>query len=702
MKHFSLRARLTAAFLLIYLVPVLALGIPGSLWIAHSARDAASRLLETRLENASERMEAMFSSMDSYANQMQGDALVRGLMYMQDRSQLFTRYSAAEYANFAYQLKLALVTTDMFDDVALCFPGKNFCLTQRGSYDLDMLIENEFAVAGMDEAGWQALWGPDYSPASLLPDITMETFGQQRAGMLYLRVAPPPYGETPLFAMIYFISDAGVRRCLQPLADYGTLTLTLALPQGDTPLVQGAAAGGARVSLAAPVGGIGGSLALSIDARELYASADSLRGMLFALLALMACLGSGVAVLVATVNYRPLAGIFSALFRQGTLDAPHPTTGDLKSVEQSLLEIMEKEDELRRSVEAQQDLLRYAALARLLDGTLDGSAREKLFATLAMPLPHPYYSVGILFPPDPQALACLIGACHDLRVTAYPIEHEGRSLLLLNHDAPAGLRALAGPPGFCLALSDACGALSDVPNAYAHALHALNYRSMQPQEDGILFYADVSKRDASYYYPLEAEVRLVNMLRAGDAAAAESEMDALLASNLEQHPSAMAMERFLSNLEMTLARECRESGVAFAPLPPDSPLDVWSGHLRRTARACAAAQTAQRDEQGEAVLADILSYLDEHLSDSQLSLGGVAAHFGMNASSLSRFIKKKTGVGYLDIINRRRIELAKEYLRQDTLSIRQLAASVGFDSDVTLRRLFKKYEGITPTQYKGS
>lgn len=74
----------------------------------------------------------------------------------------------------------------------------------------------------------------------------------------------------------------------------------------------------------------------------------------------------------------------------------------------------------------------------------------------------------------------------------------------------------------------------------------------------------------------------------------------------------------------------------------------------------------------------------------------------MNASSLSRFIKKKTGVGYLDIINRRRIELAKEYLRQDTLSIRQLAASVGFDSDVTLRRLFKKYEGITPTQYKGS
>ena len=45
---------------------------------------------------------------------------------------------------------------------------------------------------------------------------------------------------------------------------------------------------------------------------------------------------------------------------------------------------------------------------------------------------------------------------------------------------------------------------------------------------------------------------------------------------------------------------------------------------------------------------------------------------------------------------------AKEYLRQDTLSIRQLAASVGFDSDVTLRRLFKKYEGITPTQYKGS
>ncbi|MDD6682441.1 MAG: helix-turn-helix domain-containing protein [Clostridiales bacterium] len=50
--------------------------------------------------------------------------------------------------------------------------------------------------------------------------------------------------------------------------------------------------------------------------------------------------------------------------------------------------------------------------------------------------------------------------------------------------------------------------------------------------------------------------------------------------------------------------------------------------------------------------------------------------------------------------NRRRIALAKEFLLQEeNITIKELAQKVGFSNDVTFRRLFKKYEGLLPSEY---
>ncbi len=53
----------------------------------------------------------------------------------------------------------------------------------------------------------------------------------------------------------------------------------------------------------------------------------------------------------------------------------------------------------------------------------------------------------------------------------------------------------------------------------------------------------------------------------------------------------------------------------------------------------------------------------------------------------------------MDVINSR-LELAKFYLINSSMSIKSLSDFCGYDSDIHFMRQFKKFEGITPTQFR--
>lgn len=48
-----------------------------------------------------------------------------------------------------------------------------------------------------------------------------------------------------------------------------------------------------------------------------------------------------------------------------------------------------------------------------------------------------------------------------------------------------------------------------------------------------------------------------------------------------------------------------------------------------------------------------------------------------------------------------RIKKAKELLKNDSMSIKEVGYSVGYSDPNYFSKVFKKYEGISPTEYKG-
>ncbi len=98
-------------------------------------------------------------------------------------------------------------------------------------------------------------------------------------------------------------------------------------------------------------------------------------------------------------------------------------------------------------------------------------------------------------------------------------------------------------------------------------------------------------------------------------------------------------------------------------------------------------------------LEEMLDYIREHAADCDLNVSSLANRFGMSVPHLSRSFKTWTGMGALECIHRAKIELAKEMLKNDC-SVKNAAFFVGYSDMQALTRAFKRYEGITPSQYK--
>ncbi len=92
--------------------------------------------------------------------------------------------------------------------------------------------------------------------------------------------------------------------------------------------------------------------------------------------------------------------------------------------------------------------------------------------------------------------------------------------------------------------------------------------------------------------------------------------------------------------------------------------------------------------------------IDNSYADSMLGLYYISDSLGVSSSYISKVFKKKTGMGVVKYINSIRIGKAKELIIKGEMSIKDIALSVGYSSDINFIRVFKKYEQITPGKYK--
>ncbi len=111
------------------------------------------------------------------------------------------------------------------------------------------------------------------------------------------------------------------------------------------------------------------------------------------------------------------------------------------------------------------------------------------------------------------------------------------------------------------------------------------------------------------------------------------------------------------------------------------------------------AATEAPGKQEERVITGITRYLQEHLSQ-EVSLSVLAERFHLNPQYISQLFKNEIGVGFLAYLTNIRMERAKHLLLSTSLSVAEVAEQSGYGDYRVFTKVFKKSEGITPSQYR--
>ena len=94
-------------------------------------------------------------------------------------------------------------------------------------------------------------------------------------------------------------------------------------------------------------------------------------------------------------------------------------------------------------------------------------------------------------------------------------------------------------------------------------------------------------------------------------------------------------------------------------------------------------------------------YIEEH-SGEELSLPRVAKAVNIHPNYLSEKFKQVTGIKFVEYIARTRFNTACDLLRNGNLRVSEIAFAAGFQSLSQFNRVFKRFSGKSPTQYRAS
>lgn len=243
--------------------------------------------------------------------------------------------------------------------------------------------------------------------------------------------------------------------------------------------------------------------------------------------------------------------------------------------------------------------------------------------------------------------------------------------------------------------------------SYDQSLFAMEYLSLDPLHKGISY--DSIVQSGVQNHPRPASLNSMSVIFSAHRFEEAQ-------SSLSDYFENAACGGFIRKSYLLYARDQLLLGIQRLQSEVPVPLDTDAlkayqikryGDHERLLRLCLdtckhleALSTQMNQEQVQSSSRQILNYIEDHLCEEDLSLSRLAEVFGQSESNMSRKIKQLTGSTFLSYVTQKRIDHARSLLSSTNMSVYNIAKASGYENDITFRRLFKKYVGVTPGEYR--
>ena len=217
---------------------------------------------------------------------------------------------------------------------------------------------------------------------------------------------------------------------------------------------------------------------------------------------------------------------------------------------------------------------------------------------------------------------------------------------------------------------------------------------------------DDSPKLQTYVFGINDENNLLNHLILGHIDDARKDIDGILSNNIRQNISDTALMQLYIQILNIVFKVMRMKKIDYDPdscgdfhiiteiIKQSIPevhdtilkyIEIIKNHMDAT--------NTKVDIQA------VISYIDEHYSD-ELGLETIADNFNTTSKYLSKLIKDKLGVNFVDYLAGIRISAAKKLLSETNKTITEIYEEVGFNNRNTFIRTFKKNTGLTPSEFR--
>ncbi|WNS43334.1 AraC family transcriptional regulator [Paenibacillus sp. MMS20-IR301] len=271
------------------------------------------------------------------------------------------------------------------------------------------------------------------------------------------------------------------------------------------------------------------------------------------------------------------------------------------------------------------------------------------------------------------------------------------SLALLEHSVTIGV-------------SDAADAPELVTHRLFEAMELIKQR-MIIGAGSIMYWEKEAENNRKYIDPESSERRILNYLDVGNLDGIFKELQGI--RNLISSEDKISYDNIMfiyNQLMGATIKHLRENHIAtgrmimgkgnvYSNLAAMDTLDELEEYLHEF--YCEIVQSLDRSTHETNHGERIIHYLKEHYRE-EIVFEDMAKEIGISYSYMRKIVYEQTGKSMIDFVNQLRIEQAKELLMDTELSIKQIAAEVGYYNVQSFNRFFRKYEGMPPSSYKSA
>lgn len=216
---------------------------------------------------------------------------------------------------------------------------------------------------------------------------------------------------------------------------------------------------------------------------------------------------------------------------------------------------------------------------------------------------------------------------------------------------------------------------------------------------------------SSNSYPIELEQELITKVKTGNREDAKAILNDLLGYVFFAEGNSLDFVKMRSiELCSLLSRAAIEGGATsdsilrinnqyLKALQTTSSLDNLCFRLQETVETFTDSVFNYIPNKNSDLIKKAIQYIAKNFA-SPISLDDVAKHVHLNPAYFSTVFKQSTGSSFKEYLNMVRIEESKRLLSNTNYSVIDIAIATGFEDQSYFSKVFKKYTGLTPKQYR--